>query len=390
VGLLFLYNWRNLRVRKLSTSLTFAIVAVVVAVLAVLLSFSEGIRASMKATGSPGNVIVLQNGATAESTSIITPEEAARVMQTPGVATGPDGERLVSHELCVQTSIPRRDGPGNPANVAVRGVDPAAFAVHDEVRIVEGRAFSPGAYEVIVGKAARERYRGLAIGGRIVLGRVTDKTFEIVGEFEADGGPLECEVWGPRGSIGDVYLRHFTSSAVLRLADASESPAAIAYIRGPTVRMNAKTEEEYYADLSTKTTEILVLTTILVGIMAVGAVFAVATTMYTSVDSRRREIAMLRTLGFSRRSILAAFVSESLLICLLACVVGLAASLAMSGSRQDFLSDRTWTVIAYELRMTPGIIAAAFGLAVVVGIGGAAAPAVRAARTRVIEALRKA
>lgn len=383
------YNWRNLLVRKLSTGLTFVIVAVVVAVLAVLLSFSEGIRASMKSSGSSANIVALQTGATAESTSIIRPEEAARMMQTPGVARGPDGQPLVSHELCVQASIPRRPPPGNPANVAVRGVDDTAFLVHNEVKLIEGRMFNPAAHEVIVGRAARERYRNLEVGGEITIGRSTDKAFTVVGVFEAGGGALESEIWGPRSMISDVYLRRFTSSAIMRLDDPGAAAAAIDYIRGPAVRMNAKTEADYYVDLSSKTREIVVLTTILIAIMAVGAVFAVATTMYTSVDSRRREIAMLRTLGFSRRSVIAAFLTESLLICMAACAVGLIGSLLVSGSRQDFLSDQTWTVIAYELRITPVTVAAAVGLSILVGVAGAVAPALRAARIRVIEALRK-
>lgn len=133
------YNWRNLFVRKLSTALTFTVVGVIVAVLCILLSFAAGIRISLRSSGSPLNVMVLKTGATAESTSIITPEEANRLIQTPGIAQDDSGQMLISQELCVQTSIPRKGPEGNPANVAVRGVDAAAYALHSEVKIVEGR-----------------------------------------------------------------------------------------------------------------------------------------------------------------------------------------------------------------------------------------------------------
>jgi ABC-type antimicrobial peptide transport system permease subunit len=111
--------------------------------------------------------------------------------------------------------------------------------------------------------------------------------------------------------------------------------------------------------------------------------------MYAAVDGRRREIAMLRTIGFSRGAIMTAFVIESLLICVTACLCGLGASLLVNGARQDFLSDATWTVLAYELRITPSIFLSALAMSALVGVGGAMAPAVRAARTQVIEALRK-
>lgn len=384
------YNWRNLFVRKLSTGLTFALVSVIVAVLAILLSFAEGIRASLRASGSPRNILVMKTGATAESTSIINPDEVGRLVQAPGIGRSASGELLISPELCVQTSIPRRGPAGNPANVAIRGVDLAALDIHREVRLLEGRMFDPGRLEVIVGRDARDRYAGLELGGKVQMGRVGNREYEVVGIFEAGDGALESEIWAPRTALADAYARRFVSSVVLRLADGADAGPTLAYIRSPAVNLRPKRETEYYEDLSSKTAEIVALTTILISLMAIGAVFAVANTMYAAVDGRRREIAMLRTIGFSRGSIITAFLIESLAVCLLACLCGLAASLSFNGSRQDFLSDATWTVLAYELKLTPAICLAALGLATFVGIVGGLAPALRASRTRIIEALRKA
>jgi len=384
------YNYRNLLRRRLSTTLTFLVVAVVVLVLSVLLSFAAGIRASLSATGSSGNLMVLKPGATAESTSLIQPEEAGRLVQTPGIARNAAGQLLLSLELYVQTSIPRRNEGGAVANVAVRGVEPIAFDLHTEVRILEGRTFQPGAMEIIVGKAARDRYANLELGQEIQMGKLGNRLFRIVGVFEAGGSALESEIWAHRTMLEDAYGRRFHSSAILRLSDTGLAAEATSYINGPAVQLEAKTETEYYDDLSSKTREIVVLTTILVGIMAVGAVFAVANTMYAAVDGRRREIAMLRTIGFSKPAIIAAFVVESLLICVTACLAGLAASLLINGARQDFLSETTWTVLAYELRITPRILLSALAVSTVVGVAGALAPALRASRTSVIEALRKA
>ena len=384
------YNWRNLFVRKVSTGLTFVLVAVVVFVLAVLLSFSEGIRASLAVTGSPRNLIVLKPGSTSESTSFLAPDETNRLVQAPGIAQDSAGRLLISHELCVQTSIPRLDSQGRLANVAIRGVDDLAFDLHEEVKMVEGRRFEPGMLEVVVGRAAGQRYAHLSLGSRIALGRLQNRVCRVVGIFTASGGALESEIWAPRTVIADAYNRRLSSSVIIRLDDPTLAPAAIAYIDGPAVNLEAKPEPAYYQDLSAKTREIVVLTTILTGIMAIGAVFAVANTMYAAVDGRRREIAMLRTIGFSRRAIMLSFVIESLLICGLACVVGLGCSFFFHGRRQDFLSDATWTVLAYELKITPRTFITAVLMSLVVGVIGALAPAVRAARTQVIEALRKA
>lgn len=383
------YNWRNLLARKLSTALTFFIVAVVVFVLALLLSFASGIQASLVASGSRHNIIVLKPGSTAESTSLITTDEVARVIQVPGVARGVAGEALISQELALQTLIERRTN-GLPANVAVRGVDEVAFEVHDEVRVTSGRRFEPGAMEVIVGRAAQERFRGLEVGNEVNLGRKSDRKYRVVGTFTAGGGAFESEIWAPRTMMLDSYQRRLASSVCIRLTSPDAAPAAIQFIRGPSVDLEAKVESQYYEELAAKTREIVVLTTVLVAIMAVGAAFAVANTLYSAVDGRRRELAMLRAIGFGRGSIMAALLVESLLLCTIACGSGLAASLLFDGARQDFLSDATWTVLAYELRITPQIMASALALAVLVGVTGALAPAARAARIDVLQALRKA
>jgi putative ABC transport system permease protein len=396
VALPLYYNWRNVLARKLSTALTFVVVAVVVLVLALLLSFAAGIRASLAISGRPDNLIVLKPGATAESTSILRPEEISRLIQTPGLArtTAPtDGVpadvALLSPELCVQTMLLHQGGEGKQANVAIRGVDQVAFAVHSNVKLVEGRRFQPGTLEAVVGKAAHERYAGLQLGDEVALGRSGNRLYKIVGIFDAGGAALESEIWAARSMVADSYQRQFVSSVYIRLTSPEAAQEATTYVDGPVVQLEAKTETKYYDDLATMTRQIVLLTTILVAIMAAGAVFAVANTMYSAVDGRRREIATLRTLGFSRGAIMLAFVIESLLICVAACACGLAVSLLFNGTRQDYLSDATWTALAYELRVTPQIVLIALGTAVLVGVAGALAPATRAARINILQAVRK-
>jgi putative ABC transport system permease protein len=393
MALPLMYNLRNLFVRKVSTALTFVVVAVVVLVLAVLLSFAAGISASLVASGWPENLLALKPGATAESTSLILPKDADRVMQTPGVARNVAGESLISRELCVQTNVERigaAGGRNRNANVAVRGVDDVAFEVHPEVRIVEGRCFAQGQQEVIVGRAASRRYNGLSIGATLSVGRAGQREYRVVGVFESRGNSFESEIWGPRTMLSDSYARNLVSAVVVRLESPAAAERAIAYINGPAVELEARRETTYYDDLSSKTREIVALTSILVTIMGIGAAFAVANTMFAAVDARRREIAMLRTIGFRSSAIVGGFVLEALLICLAACAAGLLGSLAFSGRRQDFLSDATWTVLAYETKVTPMVALLAVGVAVSVALIGSALPAGRAARVRVIDALRRA
>ncbi len=391
MALPLVYNFRNLLVRRLSTGLTFAVVASLVLVLAVLLSFAAGISASLNASGSPDNVMVLRRGATAESTSILLPADVNTILAAPNIASWKN-EKMLSRELSLQVSIPRVGPVGNMANVAVRAVDDVAFEVHPTVKMIRGRRFEQGKWEVIVGKAAAERFQHTQIGDHIVLGRSGNRSFEVVGIFESGGSVFESEIWGPRSAITTAYEfeSNYVSSAVLRLADNKGPAETLQYINGGAVKQQARTEIDYYRELSQKTAEIVVLTSILIAIMAIGAVFAVANTMYATVDSRRREIAMLRTIGFSRVSIIISFIIESLMVCLAAALAGIGISFIVNGTKQDFFSDTTYTVLAYDLKISPGIVASSLILAVLVGIFGALAPALRASRVRVIEALRKA
>lgn len=383
------YNIRNLFVRKLNTALTFIVVGVVVLVLAVLLSFAEGIKASLRSSGRTDNVLILKPGATAESTSIIQYFESDRVVQTPHLEFTPAGAPMISREICVQTTIARL-GDHRPANVAVRGLDLIAFDVHPEIHIIDGRNFSAGALECIVGKAAHDRYAGLSVGSDVNMGRSGNRLYRVVGVFEAGGAAIESEILAPRTMVSDSYHRLVVSSIVARLKGPEFVPAAIEYLNGPAVELEGRRETDYYADLTSKTKEIIALTSILVAIMATGAAFAVANTMFAAVDGRRREIAMLRTIGFPRRSIIGSFVIESLVVSLAAAGVGLLASLAFSGWRMDYLSDTTWTVFAYEVKVTPQVAVVSVSLAILVGVLGALFPALRASRIQIIDALRQA
>lgn len=384
------YTWRNLAARRLSTALTFLVVGVVVFVLSVLLSFAAGMQASLRAANSPLNLVVLKSGASAESTSIIWDDEITPLAQTPGLASDPQAGLLLSREISVQTPVPRRSDATRKANVPVRGVDDVAFLVHPEVRIITGRSFVQGQLEAIVGVAAQGRFANLQIGDEITLGRQADRKFRIVGVFAANGSALESEIWAPRTMLTDSYRRTFASSVHLRLADAALADAALSYINGPSVQLLGKREAAYYEDLNQKTREIVGLASILIAIMSIGAAFAVANTMYAAVDARRREIAMLRTIGFARRAVVSIFMLEAILLTSIACAAGLAGAAFLGGMKQDYLSNTTWTVFAFELRMTPQILWVCFAVAITVGVIGAAAPAGRAARTRILEALRKA
>ena len=177
------YNVRNVRVRWQVTLLAIVGIALVVAVFAVLMSMSEGFKAALRSTGRPDNAIVVQRGSSSEMTSGVPLADRNMIMVDERVARDADGQPLASWEQVVVIGLPRISD-GQPANVTLRAVTPRAFEVRGGIKVVEGRSFTPGLDEVIVGRKLTKRIAGLAIGGDV---KYQQKLFRIVGLFESRG-----------------------------------------------------------------------------------------------------------------------------------------------------------------------------------------------------------
>src|SRR5204862_3761530 len=178
--------------RRLGTSLVVVVgIAGVVGVLVSVLAMGEGFRHTLASTRRPTRVIMLRAGSDAEMSSGIARAQATVLGSLPGVAPDGAGRPLVSAELFVMVDLPRH-GQTDPNNVPVRGVQPAAFAIRDEVRIVEGRRYERGVREVIAGRKAAQQFAGLAVGSRIAF-RAGD--WAVVGTFESGGDVHESEIW---------------------------------------------------------------------------------------------------------------------------------------------------------------------------------------------------
>jgi putative ABC transport system permease protein len=253
--------------------------------------------------------------------------------------------------------------------------------------------FSTGAQEVIVGQRAAEQFGGLALGDVVNLGYSNNRGYTVVGYFTADGGPLESEIWGYLPSLLNSYNRAMYSSAALRVRDDADPQAALRQIEGPAIELAGATERAYWNTQATRIRIYLGIVTALVTIMAVAAIFAIANTMFAAVAGRTREIAMLRTIGFSPRQIQTGFVLEAVLLALLGGAVGCLACagwLALVGSTKDMYGNTSFTTLAFDIRLTPPIVAIALGSVALVGALGAFLPAWRAGRVDVLAALREA
>jgi putative ABC transport system permease protein len=384
----FTYIVRNLVARRLTTVLTAGGMALVVYVFATVLMLSAGLKATLVATGQDDNIIVIRRGAQTEVQSGIDRRQAGIVESLPDIAIGLSGERLISKEPVVLINLPKR-ASGKASNVVIRGIAPTALALRPNVKIVEGRMFQPGTSEVITGRAIAEGFRGAGVGETL---RFASRDWTVVGVFDAGRTGFDSEIWGDAEQFLQAFRRVGFSALLLKLADPERFDAVKEVIEAdPRLTLEAKRETRFYADQSESLARfIFYLGTTISIIFSIGAIIGAMITMYASVASRTAEIGTLRALGFSRGSILIAFLGESLLLGLLGGVIGLVCAAFMQTLSISTTNFQTFAEIAFRFALTPDIVLTALAFALVMGFIGGFLPAARAARLKIVDALRAA
>jgi putative ABC transport system permease protein len=381
-------NLRTIPQRLGSSGVAIVGIAGVVIVLVSVLSIAQGFAAAMEASGSPVRALVMRSGADSEMTSGLGGAEVDLIKQAPGLRR--EGQTPVaSAELYVIIDIPKIS-TDTSANVPMRGIEPQATTVREEFSIAEGRMFSFGTNEVIVGRGAVVNFKGLTVGSTIVSGQ---NKWQVVGLFETDGSIAETEIWCDARVLQGVYRRGNSYQSLLARLDSSESFNTFRdwLTANPQVNVQVRREEEYYAQQSRALTSLI--QTVGYGIailMGIGAVFGAILTMYTAVSTRSREIATLRALGFNTTSVVVSVLVESLALAAIGGAIGgVLAYLAFNGYQTSTMNFSTFSQVAFAFQVTPQLLGMGLFYALVMGLVGGLFPALRAARLPIPSALRE-
>ncbi len=363
-------------------------IAGVVTVLVGVLSIAVGFKTAMDSSGSPDAVIVLRTGADSEMVSGFDRAQTRIMADAPGLAKSERGP-VSSAELFVIINLPKRS-TGTDANVPLRGVEPAAFQVRDNFRIVAGREFGWGKNEVIVGAGAAQQFGGLELGGKVQVGSYT---WPVVGIFTAGGGTAESEIWADATVLQQAYNRGDTYQSVYaRLASPDTfTQYKDALTTDPRLSVKVFRQSEYYAEQSTAMTKLITTLGVLIAaLMAVGALFGALNTMYTAVAARKREIATLRALGFGSTSVVLSVLGESVVLALAGGLLGgVVAYVAFNNFQTATMNWQSFSQVAFAFKVTPALLVWGIGLATAIGLLGGLLPAVRAARLPIASALRE-
>ncbi len=383
-----IYNVRSVRARWTSTIVAVLGIAGTVGVFVAMLSLARGFKATLVASGSPDNALVMRAGSSSEMMGGITLDSIKVIQDAPGIARGSSGP-LITQDVVGVMPIPLIS-TGTDANVQIRGVSPNVLEIRKFVKIAQGRMFNPGMSEIVVGKNASKTYSGLTVGNKIDM---AGGHWEVVGVFDAGGSAFDSEIWTDSRVLNDILKRppNIFQSATVHL----ESPNSFQTLKDsltsdPRLNVDVTREIDYYAKQSTTmTTLITVLGGFVAAIMAIGAIFGALNTMYSAVAERGREIATMRALGFNASSVIFSFLVEALLISFIGGVIGCLVVLPLNGLTTSTMNFQTFSNLAFAFKITPELLVKGIIFALVMGVVGGLLPAVRAASLPVATALRE-
>jgi putative ABC transport system permease protein len=384
----FNYSLRSLAVRKATTIASASGIALVVFVLASSMMLNAGIKKTMATSGKPDNAIVLRMGSDAELGSVIDESSVPLILAAPGVKADEHGQPLGAAEIVVVGAMEKLGAKG-VTNVSIRGVTDGVMQFRPEVHIVDGRPPRPGTDEAIVGARIRGRIRGVDLDQSFDIKK--NRPVKVVGVFEAEGSAYESEVWVDRDLLRQAYGRQgIVSSVRVRLESPSKFDAFRAGVENDKrLGLQALRESVFYEKQSEGAALFVgALGTVVSFFFAIGAMIGAMITMYGAVANRQREIGTLRALGFSRTSILTAFLLEAVLLAVVGGIVGAVASLSMALVHPSMVNPASWSEIVFSFDPTPRVLLTAILFAGGMGLLGGLFPAARAARTSPLKAIR--
>ena len=379
-------NLRSVLERSGSSLVIIVGIAGSVAVMVSLLAMAEGLSSTISSTGEKDRVIILRDGSSSELSSGVAMTELDTVSSSPGIKSI-DGEPMIAAELFAIIDL-KKKGAESTSNLPIRGVQPASFRIRPEVDIVEGRNFTTGTAEIIVGKGANNQYEGLEIGDQI---KVRDSFATVVGIFSSNGDVHESEIWADLATAQGLFRRGASASSMILKLDSPDSFNEVGlFVESyPNLELKVQSESDFYENQSSGADLIKVFGQVVGYIMAIGAVFAALNTMYSAVSTRLVEIGTLRALGFKGTTVLLALLIEALLLATIGGLLGGAiAYILFNGYTVSTLAGASFSQTAFAFAVTGEIIQQGLTLALLVGFIGGVFPAWNAARRDITEALR--
>jgi putative ABC transport system permease protein len=388
IGAITALNIKSIPERWASSLVIVVGLAGVVAVFTALLAMRAGFESTLKASGRADEVMVMRGGSDTEINSAFDRDSSDIIEQAPGIRVGEDGKRLASAEMVVIAELARKDDVKNGANITLRGVEPAAFPLRPQLKIVEGRNFTPGLRELIVGRSVLRQFQGAELG-KLVRMRGSDWT--VVGIFES-GDAYESELWADLNVARTTFSRSGSTSVLVALEGADGFDKLKQSLDAdPRLSVDVIRQQDYFSGQTKQFRQTIgVLAGVVTAIMALGAIFAALNSMYAAVATRSKEIATLRAIGFGGLPVLISVMIESLLLALVGGLMGALIAYVLFNNLSVAALSQNFTQVVFSFKVTPALVVRGLVISLLIGMVGGLLPASRAARLPVVDSLRAA
>jgi len=380
------YNIRNLIVRKTTTLMTGAGIALTVAVLLAVLGLVSGLQSAFEASGDPLHVLVMRKGGNAELTSLLTQEQFQIVKNFNGIASK-NGQPMASLEVVTVINLPSIENPDG-SNVTLRGLSQRGVAMR-KMTIIAGRRFNEGQREIMVGKSIAKRYPAAQLGKQLRFGR---GLWNVVGVMDGQGSSIDSEIFADGPQVAADYNRPDTYSSALLQATDEVTAAALQKALENDRRLNVTvlSEKDYYtAQTAVSAAPIKFLGFFVCIVMAVGSCFAAMNTMYAAVARRAKEVGTLRILGFTQGSILLSFFLESILLSLLGGLIACIAVIPLNTITTGVGNFATFSETSFNIHIGPEVMIIGVLFSLILGAVGGLLPARQAAKKEILTSLRE-
>jgi putative ABC transport system permease protein len=359
----------------------------VVAVFTALLAMATGFESTLKAAGRTDVAIIMRGGSDSEINSGLGRDDADLIKQAPGVRAGADGKPIGSAEMMIIAELLRGDSAKDAANITVRGVEQDAFVLRPQLKIVEGRNFTTGLRELIVGRGVASQFKGAEMGSHV---RMRGSDWTVVGVFES-GDANESELWTDVNVARTTFVRTGESSVRVAL----DGPDGLDKLKAalsadPRLTVDVQREQDYFSGQTKQFRQTIgVLAGVVTIIMALGAIFAALNSMYAAVAARGKEIATLRAIGFGGLPVLVSVMIEALLLALVGGVLGAVIAYVLFNNLTVSTLGQNFTQVVFNFKVTPQLVVRGLIISVIIGMIGGLLPAIRAARLPVTAGLRE-
>ncbi len=381
IGAVTALNVRSIPQRGAMSIASIVAVALTITVLLFFLALSNGLKSTVEGSGADNVAVVLREGSNAELNSVVTRDQLNILASGPGVAVR-DGKPLVSGELLVIVDGTKKSS-GTKANMPFRGIGPEGLALRHGVHILQGRMFTPGTNEIVVGQGLLQEFSGFEFNRTI---RIRGTQWQVVGVFEAPGTVYESELWADIAVTQSLFNRpnvYQTMRIQLNSARQMDAYKRWADNDARLDGLEVLSERAYYSRQASQSSGQFTLIAWILGIMmAIGALAGALNTMYSSVAARSTEIATLRIIGFSGYAAFFGTMVEALALSALGGLLGIAIAFVAFNGRTTSTLGSGFTQLVFKFQLSPSLLISAVIVAIFIGFLGGIMPGVRAARQK--------